>query len=53
MGRVMSMREMRNLHIIFRQEISKERKLCKERHRSDDNIQTNLRYVGCEGMDWI
>jgi len=30
-----------------------ERSLGKPRYRCDDNINTNIQEVGCEGMGWI
>ena len=52
-GHVERMMESRSGHRVLVGKPEGKRPLRKSRRRWEDNIKTDLREVGCEGMDWI
>jgi hypothetical protein len=52
-GHVARMGEMRNAYNIMVGKPEGKRPLGRHRHKWEDNIRTDLREIGCEGVDWI
>ena len=53
MGNVACMGESRGIYRVLVGKPEEMRPLGRRRHSWEDNIEMDLREVGCEGMDWI
>jgi len=50
---VAHMGEMKNAYKILVRKPEGKRLLRRPRHRWEDNIRTDLKEIGCEGVDWL